>query len=175
MELRRNRRKSTAGARLLENHSPELVCPSIVYVNEGVLNGGVASVYRDISSEDENECSFKCFLSGLWLYNNNNNNRDKFRIGVFSSLMPTSSMDRNIDPTVLYPTVLNYPYVGKLSDVIPHIPSLGQYAGFRNVGCVKSWCFSVSCMRGNSECILPFFIFCLRTYLLFCRMLKFDI
>lgn len=30
-----------------------------------------------------------------------------------------------------YPTVLNYPYVGKQHDVTPHIPLLGQYVGFR--------------------------------------------
>lgn len=56
---------------------------------------------------------------------------DKFWIDVFSSLIPTNPMDRNIDPIVPYPAVLNYPYVGKQYDVMPSIPSLGQYVGFR--------------------------------------------
>lgn len=44
------------------------------------------------------------------------------RGGVFSSLMPTSPMDQISIPCEVYPTVPDYPYVGKPTDVIAYIP-----------------------------------------------------
>jgi len=46
----------------------------------------------------------------------------KSRGDVFSSLMPTSLMDQISIPRRAYPTVPNYPYVGKPTDVIAYIP-----------------------------------------------------